>query len=440
MVTIDRTIKILLFATVIALSACGWTWLPDYDIPKKEYTVAVLPLYNATNDIDGPVMVRKMFDRKLQRYYRTVPLSSVDEILRNQAGVTLGGQLTLIDPRRLGEILGVDGLVYGYLLNFEDVKTVFYNVRKVRVAFKLVDAKTGNTVWARGQGVRSVGGMVDVVPSDERLQEYLRIKDIEKIPGITEWDDRSNAPSMAKQDARVLLALPFIAIADTVLSLGAHLASNMAEHHLWSFADEATDRILVQVAKGRYDLLKKPEEVPKLIFPAFTLFKGVDFTARVVLATKNLSTGEESVAELILAKKGDRLRSERVVGDNIFSVIVDRKAKKGVILLPETRWYAELSLSNADFEGVSIEKVYLGKETINDKVYDKSRLAVIYGDTSIQEGVLWDSKDLKGLIKKARLRDLDTEVVLEFKEIDTATPSDDVFRIPPDYERSPAQW
>jgi hypothetical protein len=432
-----RTLITFIFIASILLPSC--VVLPKYDIPQKEYTVAVLPLYNATNDIDGPVMLRQMFDRKLQPYYKTMPLNAVDEILRDQAGVTLGGQLAMIEPRKLGEILGVDGLVYGYLLNFEDVKTVFYNVRKVRVAFKLVDTKTGNTVWARAQGVRSVTGMIDVVPGDERLNEFMRIKDIEKIPGINQWQDRLNVPSLLKGDARTIVLIPFIAAADTVLSLGTHLAGNMSGRHLYSFADDAENRIVYYVLEGRSALLQKPEEVPKLIFPAFTLFKGADFTARAVLKTRDLSTGEESVSHITLVKKGDRLRSDRVIGDNIFSVMVDRNAKKGMILLPESAQYAVLNLTEANFEDVHIEKVHLGEETIDGRIYDKFRVAVIYSDTSSQEGVLWESKDLKGLIKRVRLKDIDYRILLEMEDIDTSEPSDDNFRIPSGYRRIPAK-
>jgi hypothetical protein len=436
----SKTLRTIISLAAILLSSCAP--LPKYDILQAGYTVAVLPLYNATNDLDGPVMIRQMFDKKLQPYYKTVPLNVVDQVLRDQAGVTLGGQLTLIEPKKLGEIMGVDGLVYGYLLNFEDVKTVLYNVRKVRVAFKLVDVKTGNTVWARGQGVRSVTGMVDVVAEDERLHEFVKIKGVEEIPGINEWQDRVNVPALmqaaARADSRAIILVPFIAAAGTVLSLGTHLAGNMSDSHLYSFADDVTNRVVSQVLERKYALLQKPEELPKLIFPAFTFFKGVDFTARAVLRIKDMSTGEESVSRITLAKKDGMLRSDRVIGDNKFSVIVDKNAKKGMIVLPESRRYTELNLTKANFEDVYIEKVHMGEETIDGRCYDKSRVAVIYSDESIQEGVLWESKDVKGLIR-VRLRDLDTRIVLEMEDIDLSPPSDDFFRAPSGYMRMRAK-
>ncbi len=432
--TINKALRTFIFTVAILLPSCAT--LPEHAIPKKEYTVAVLPLYNATNDIDGAVMVRQIFDRKLRPYYKTVPINDIDRMLRDQAGLTLGGQLTMIDPRKLGEILGVDGLVYGYLLNFEDIKTLFYNVRKVRAAFKLIDTKTGDTVWARGQGVRSVTGMIDAVPSDERLEEYKGIKDIEKIPGINKWDDRINVPDMVKSDARTILVIPFIAAANTVLSLGSHLAGNISGRHLYTLADDTTDRIVYYIVEGRYTLIKKPEEVPKLIFPVFILFKDVDFRAKAVLKTKNLSSGEESVSLLALAKRDGKLRSDRIIGDNKFSVIVDKEAKRGIILFPETGQYAEVNLTKSNFEDVYIEKVYLGEETIDGRIYDKFRVAVIYSDTSIQEGVLWESREIKGLIKRVRLKDINFRITVDMEDIDTTPPGDDIFQIPSGYTRT----
>jgi hypothetical protein len=425
--------RIIIGAAVVLLSACAT--FPKYEVPKKEYTVAVLPLYNETNDLDGPIMLRQMFDQKLRPYYRTAPLETVDEILRDQAGISLGGQLGMIKPQKLGQILGVDGLVYGYLLNFEDVKTVFYNVRKVRAAFKLVDVKTGKTVWARGQGVRSVGGMLDVVPADENLQEFMKIKDIEKIPGVNQWHDRVNIPSMIKEDPRSLFVIPFIAAADTVLSLVRHIAGNMAETHLYSFADEVTDRIVYEVVRVRYNLLDRPAEARKLIFPVLALYQDVDFTAKAILRVQNMSTGEESVSNLELKKKGCLLRSDRVAGENRFTLIVDSTVKKGLILFPESGQYTDLALNAASFEDVYIERAPLGEETVEGRLYDMFRLVVIYGDATIQEGVLWESKDRQGLIKRMRLRNVDSRMTLEIGDIATDAPSDDDFQVPSGYVR-----
>jgi hypothetical protein len=122
-------------------------------------TVAVLPFVNNTNDVDGPTYVRTLFAAELGRHqYVVKPQAEVDQILKDQMSVTLGKQLDMATPRQLGETLGVDGVIFGSLDDFNHLMTGVYNVKKVRVRTKLVDCKTSRTVWRNGIGVKSVLG------------------------------------------------------------------------------------------------------------------------------------------------------------------------------------------------------------------------------------------------------------------------------------------
>jgi len=126
----------------------------DPSIPTK--TVAVLPLKNDTTDVTGPEMVRKRLIKALKRrYYNVKPIKDVDRELRDQMGVTLGGQLEIASPKTLGEILHVQYVVFGTLIDFGEITTGVYNMRKVRAKFKLVNTETESTVWSRGLGVIS---------------------------------------------------------------------------------------------------------------------------------------------------------------------------------------------------------------------------------------------------------------------------------------------
>ena len=150
---VKKNFLFLLLGAMFLLSACALPGIPP-NPSNPMYSVAVLPFYNATNDVDGPQMVREMTEKKLARWNdRSAPLSEVDKLLRDKMGVTLGAQLEMTTPQKLGETLGVDGVLYGYLLNFEQITTGLYNVKKVRGGVRLVDTKTGKTVWAKGQGV-----------------------------------------------------------------------------------------------------------------------------------------------------------------------------------------------------------------------------------------------------------------------------------------------
>lgn len=116
---------------------------------------AVLPVINTTNDLDGPVFIRHDLNHLLKDWsYRTRSLEKIDEALRNKWGITLGGQLDFNNPgagapspKEIGEMLGVDGLFYITLIDFNQVITGVYNNKTVSAKLQLVDAKTGEVVW-----------------------------------------------------------------------------------------------------------------------------------------------------------------------------------------------------------------------------------------------------------------------------------------------------
>ncbi|OGS57305.1 MAG: hypothetical protein A3J79_10705 [Elusimicrobia bacterium RIFOXYB2_FULL_62_6] len=120
--------------------------------------VAVLPLNNLTTDLDGPAIVQFWFDQRLsdKKGYSTVPLAEVETALREQFGVTDGGQLSAVAPAKLGERLRADALIYGELLEFNYQTAGFLNARKVRAKFRMVDAATGELLWeCEGVGANS---------------------------------------------------------------------------------------------------------------------------------------------------------------------------------------------------------------------------------------------------------------------------------------------
>lgn len=142
---------ILLFI-VLFTSGCA-TIQPNPNNPIAR--VAVLPMINNSNDIDGPVFVRGAVNNMIAgRFYETVPLEKIDESLKDKMGITLGGQLDFSNPgagapspQQIGELLEVDGVFYGTLIEFKQIITGVYNKRKVKAKLKLVNAKTGEVVW-----------------------------------------------------------------------------------------------------------------------------------------------------------------------------------------------------------------------------------------------------------------------------------------------------
>lgn len=187
----------LLLCVLFTLAACAQkTGYVTPDISNPVFTVAVLPFYNASNDVEGPRLIRKEFFKRIQnRHYSVMELEQSDALLMDKMGITLGSQLEMTTPEALGAVLGVDAVVYGFVLNFDDITTGVYNMKKVRAGFKLVDVGSGEVLWARGLGVKAaiIGGAagagVTILQElgDNGLDEFSTINGIEGISGLSDW-------------------------------------------------------------------------------------------------------------------------------------------------------------------------------------------------------------------------------------------------------------
>jgi hypothetical protein len=146
--------------------------------------VAVLPMANNTNDLDGPVYVRKLiFEQLSARGYQLIPLDQIDTKLRDN-GFTDGGQLKMATPEQIGQWVGADTLLYGTLENFDYFLLGVYFQRRVKVGGKLVDAQSGERLWETEQGY-STRQIATTKRDIERLSAIeLAAKSIEKMAHI----------------------------------------------------------------------------------------------------------------------------------------------------------------------------------------------------------------------------------------------------------------
>lgn len=112
--------------------------------PEK---IALLPLDNQSTDLRGPELVRELLKDSLDlANFDLADNAEVDEKLKS-VGISEGGQLNAVTPQKLGELLGVDALVYGDLTEFKNANVGVYSNRTVEAELKLVDAKTGEKLW-----------------------------------------------------------------------------------------------------------------------------------------------------------------------------------------------------------------------------------------------------------------------------------------------------
>lgn len=181
-----RLLFIGLIFIAISLNACAMMPVKQANPNNPIRTVAVLPMVNQTNDVEAPQYVRTEFDKKMpENFYANKPIKDIDQLLRDQMGITLGAQLDMTTPQKLGELLGVDGVIYGTLMNFDTQTTGVYNVRRVRAKFKLVNTRTGETVWQNGIGIKSettAGGIGSALSLASGIKEAVQK---EEIPWVT---------------------------------------------------------------------------------------------------------------------------------------------------------------------------------------------------------------------------------------------------------------
>lgn len=176
---ISKGKRILQFGVVFVVLALaiGCVRLPPPDLSNPIVKVAVLPIQNYTPDMDAPGWIRSGISEMIpSRYYMVIPNDQVDQILREKMGVTLGGQLDYRNlaigaplPSVVGQTLGVDGLMYCNLEDFQNLITGIYNRRKVKAKCSLVNAKTSAVVWEKEEEVSnselnlSLSGAIDAL-------------------------------------------------------------------------------------------------------------------------------------------------------------------------------------------------------------------------------------------------------------------------------------
>jgi hypothetical protein len=143
----------VVFVLLVCVGGCAIpTPQPSGDPYNPIRRLAVLPLVNNTNDVDAPEFVRERLAEALKTHlYNVQPLEETDQILRDQMGITLGGQLEMADKQELARTLGVEGLLYGDLMDFHETTTGVYNSRNVRGKFMIVNAMDQGTFWQRSR-------------------------------------------------------------------------------------------------------------------------------------------------------------------------------------------------------------------------------------------------------------------------------------------------
>ncbi len=461
-VKVKKNFLFLLLGAMLMLSACALPGIPP-NPSNPMYSVAVLPFYNATNDVDGPRMVREMTEKKLVKWhYKSSPLSEVDQLLRDKMGVTLGAQLDMTTPQKLGETLGVDGVLYGYLLNFDQITTGLYNVKKVRGGVRLVDTKTGRTVWAKGQGVKSelksggligsaVGALKDVQDVREGIEPFKSIQGIGEIRNLDNWYKMAT-----REESDILKA--------GMMSLGEKLVAKALKVHLKPESDTMLDMIFsdfpagpggpggaVAVAVAAPEVKMPEPQMPSFGYYGYMELGKRDFSADFVTTVHDDREKRDFRVTGSFAMRGDNARTEFDTTDAMKDMPPDARgmwSKMGAIFIgkedtsymlfhgPKKYSVQKEKQGKAGLKP-KIDREKAGEETVGGHPSVKYKVTVTDADDgSVHHGYIWEAKDLGGFVVRTEFEEQGSKSITEFKNIVLKSPAAELFNVPKDYTKT----
>ncbi len=441
--------KFFIFSSaVVVLSSCAFPrHVPTfYDAGNPLKRVAVLPVKNDTDDVDGPSLVRKkMIEALEQKSYIIKDVKETDQILRDQMGINLGGQLDLTTPQKLGETLGVEGVLYGTLIDFDETTTGLLNVRKVRGKFRLVNTQTGQALWERGLGVRSetrMSGTSGKVASAVARAADAKEKD---VPWVTIDSTATNERNVGQAFA---------------VGLGVKLLSKAVGIHLEHESKEMVRRVTDTLpwGPGPGTAAPSPAVVAKFQAPKMKMLEPPsfgymdygkkDFSAVLVSVTVDKSSRETFNFNIPTAKAGNRMRmdidmsamsrgsQEMPPALSKISTIHLGDKKISYTLYPNSRKYmthTPTEGSGSPQEKPLIQKKKVGSEIIDGHPTDKYKVTITYNNGRKEEGFFWNARDLDDMTIRSEVENKDSRVTTELKSILLKRPAAELFEIPAGY-------
>jgi hypothetical protein len=426
---------------MVLLAGCAAHHPPrPYDAGNPLKRVAVLPLKNETTDVDGPVLLRKRMIEALEDHsYVVKDLKETDLILRDQMGVTLGGQLDLTTALKLGETLGVEGVLYGTLMDFDEMTTGAINVKKVRGKFKLVNAMTGQTLWERGLGVRSELIMQSKYGAAAALAARAADARDKDVPWVTIQTITTGSEKLGESFAVGLGTKLF------TMAIGMHL-----DYESTQLARRITDDLpwgpgpwaaaAMHAARTMAPEIKMPE--PQ--FFGYMDWEGTrDFSAVLYSVSFDKNRNEPFSVEIPVAVASNRMRIEMDMsrmnaGDSASlhgkMVMINRGDKKvSYTLYPHSQQYMVHTESETSEDKPGVEKTLVGSEVIGNHPTDKYKVTITFKDGRVEEGYIWNAKDLDGMTIRSEVGNKDSRVTTELRDIILKTPADALFEVPAGY-------
>lgn len=152
--TRTRAGLVALLLPVLAAGGCRSQETSSYYVhPNADFSlyqrVAVLPLENLTSDRFAGERVRELLTVELASMgaFDVVELGEVNRVLRAQ-DVPVVSEVGTEKVRALGEALGVQALMTGSVMAFQERRSGNINAPVVSIALRLIDVESGIAVWS----------------------------------------------------------------------------------------------------------------------------------------------------------------------------------------------------------------------------------------------------------------------------------------------------
>jgi hypothetical protein len=185
--------KLLAVLSIIALlSACASSkGQPDYTAFRnsKPRSILVLPPINNTNEVNATYgMLSQMTMPLAEGGYYVVPVAEMEETFRHN-GLTTPNDIQDVALAKLRSIFGADAALYTKITEYGSSYRVIASKTEVAAEAKLVDLRSGETLWSgsakangseTGVNVGVGSGLVSLVT--------VAVQHIANVAGDKTWD------------------------------------------------------------------------------------------------------------------------------------------------------------------------------------------------------------------------------------------------------------
>ncbi len=149
-----RAAGILALLGAATLAAC--TVPPDYgpflDHPPR--SILVLPPLNETSDVRASDTFLSTVSTALGECgYYVFPVAVVDRMMKEN-GLPTPGEMHQVPLEKVGEVFDADAVLYITIKEWSTRYVIFDTTTTVRLAYRLVDVRTGLELWQREQAFR----------------------------------------------------------------------------------------------------------------------------------------------------------------------------------------------------------------------------------------------------------------------------------------------